>query len=108
GHAVESFKLNFPEVPVYHGDIAALSVDEVLNRTGLVPGRLDVFDGSPPCQGFSSAGKRKLGDERNQLFRQYVRLLDGLRPRVFLMENVSGMVKGHMKLIFAEVMQALK
>lgn len=47
-------------------------------------------------------------DDRNQLFREYVRLLRGLQPKVFVMENVSGMVKGKMKLIFAEVMRELK
>lgn len=107
-NAVETFKLNFPDVPVYHGDIAKLSVEQVLSMTGLEPGQLDVFDGSPPCQGFSTAGKRDFGDERNQLFREYARLLNGLQPKVFVMENVSGMVKGKMKLIFAEILQELK
>ena len=107
-NAVETFQLNFPDVPVYHGDIAKLSVEECLRLTGLEPGQLDVLDGSPPCQGFSTAGKRNLDDDRNQLFREYVRLLRGLRPRVFIMENVSGMVKGKMKLVFAEAMRELK
>lgn len=107
-NAVETFKLNFPDVPVYHGDIAKLSVDEVLQMTGLKPGELDVFDGSPPCQGFSTAGKRQLDDPRNQLFREYVRLLRGLKPKVFVMENVSGMVKGVMKLVFVEILKELK
>ena len=48
-NAVETFKLNFPGVPVYHGDIAKLSVEECLRLTGLEPGQLDVLDGSPPC-----------------------------------------------------------
>lgn len=107
-NAIETFKLNFPDVPVYHGDIAKLSSDECLAMTGLKPGELDVLDGSPPCQGFSTAGKRKLEDERNGLFKEYVRLLRGLKPKVFVMENVSGMVKGKMKLIFAEIMRELK
>lgn len=107
-NAVATFALNFPDVPIYHGDIAALSVADVLARTGLKPGELDVFDGSPPCQGFSTAGKRNMDDSRNQLFREYVRLLDGLQPRVFVMENVSGMVKGKMKLVFVEILKALK
>jgi DNA (cytosine-5)-methyltransferase 1 len=107
-NAVQTFSLNFPDVPVYHGDIAALSVDEVLQRTGLQPGELDVLDGSPPCQGFSNAGERVMDDPRNQLFREYVRLLRGLRPKVFVMENVSGMVKGKMKLIFADILRELK
>ena len=107
-NAVETFKLNFPGVPVYHGDIAKLSVDECLSLAGIKAGELDVFDGSPPCQGFSTAGKRMMDDPRNQLFREYVRLLNGLQPKVFVMENVSGMVKGKMKLIFAEILKELK
>lgn len=107
-NAVETFRLNFPGVPVYHGDIAKLSVEEALKVTGLKPSELDVLDGSPPCQGFSTAGKRCLDDDRNQLFREYVRLLRGLQPKVFVMENVSGMVKGKMKLVFAEIMRELK
>ena len=107
-NAVATFQLNFPDVSVYHGDIAKLSVEDVLQRTGLQPGQLDVFDGSPPCQGFSTVGKRDFYDDRNQLFREYVRLLRGLRPKVFVMENVSGMVKGKMKLVFAEILRELK
>lgn len=107
-NAVATFKLNFSDVPVYHGDIAKLSVEQVLSVTGLQPGQLDVFDGSPPCQGFSTAGKRMMDDPRNQLFREYIRLLQGLKPKVFVMENVSGMVKGKMKLVFVEILKELK
>ena len=108
-NAVETFKLNFPGIPVYHGDIAKLSVERCMELAGLTePGQLDVLDGSPPCQGFSTAGKRVLNDPRNQLFQEYVRLLRGLQPRVFVMENVSGMVKGKMKLVFADILRALK
>jgi DNA (cytosine-5)-methyltransferase 1 len=107
-NAVETFKLNFPDVPVYHGDIASLEVKEVMRLTGLKQGELDVLDGSPPCQGFSTAGKRNLNDSRNQLFWEFIRLLRELKPKVFVMENVSGMVKGKMKLIFAEIMRELK
>ena len=107
-NAVETFRLNFPGVDVYAGDIAALSVDEALKRTGLAEGELDILDGSPPCQGFSTAGKRQLDDERNQLFREFGRLLSGLRPKVFVMENVSGMVKGKMKLVFVEILKDLR
>lgn len=107
-NAVQCFRANFPGIPVYHGDIKQLTVEEVLRLTGLRVGELDLFDGSPPCQGFSTAGKRDFDDPRNQLFRQYVRLLQGLQPRVFVMENVSGMVKGKMKLIFADVLTELR
>ncbi len=107
-NAVATFRLNFPEVPVYHGDIASLTVEECCRLADVQPGELDVLDGSPPCQGFSTAGKRILDDPRNSLFREYVRLLRGLRPRAFVMENVSGMVKGKMKLVFADILRELK
>ena len=108
GNAVATLRANYPDLDIYHGDIAKLTVDEVLERTGLKPGDLDILDGSPPCQGFSTAGKRVMDDPRNQLFREYVRLLRGLRPKVFVMENVSGMAKGKMKLIFVEILKELK
>jgi len=107
-NAVATFKLNFPDVPVYHGDICKLSVEECLNRAKIEPGQIDVLDGSPPCQGFSTAGKRVMTDARNSLFREFIRLLRGLRPKVFIMENVSGLVKGKMKLVFAEIMREMK
>ena len=107
-NAVATLRANYPDLDIYHGDIAKLTVDEVLKRTGLEPGQLDILDGSPPCQGFSTAGKRLIDDPRNQLFREYVRLLRGLRPKVFVMENVSGMVKGKMKLVFVDILRELK
>lgn len=107
-HAVNSFKANFPHVPVYHGDIAKLSVDDCLARIGLRPGELSVFDGSPPCQGFSTVGQRETGDSRNGLFKEFARLLAGLRPRAFVMENVTGMVKGDAKVVFADALRTLK
>lgn len=107
-NAVATYRLNFPDTPIYYGDIGKLSVEECCERAGVQPGELDILDGSPPCQGFSTAGKRDFGDDRNQLFREFVRLLRGLKPKVFVMENVSGMVKGKMKLIFAECLRELK
>ena len=107
-NAAETYRLNFPNTDLYHGDITDLSVDECLQRTGLKPSELDILDGSPPCQGFSTSGKRKFDDDRNQLFKEYCRLLKGLQPKVFVMENVSGLVKGKMKLIFTEILKELK
>lgn len=107
-NAVETFKLNFSDVSVYHGDIRELTIEQCLKITGLRPRELDLLDGSPPCQGFSTAGKRRLNDNRNQLYLEFVRLLKGLKPKVFVMENVSGLVKGKMKLVFADIMRTLK
>lgn len=106
-HACDTLRLNYPHVHVFQGDIKDVQVADVLAVTGLQPGELTVFDGSPPCQGFSTSGNRQVDDPRNQLFREYVRLLSGLAPRGFVMENVSGMVKGKMRLLFREIVEAL-
>jgi DNA (cytosine-5)-methyltransferase 1 len=106
--AVETFRLNFPDVPIYHDDIHQLSVEECKELANIQEGELDVLDGSPPCQGFSDVGKRRFDDTRNQLYHEYVRLLRGLKPKAFVMENVFGMVRGKMKLIFADIMRELK
>lgn len=106
--AVEVYKANFPETPVICGDIAKVTAEELMTLAGVTCGQLDILDGSPPCQGFSTAGKRQVHDPRNSLFKEFVRLLDGLQPKVFVMENVSGMVKGQMKWVFAQALTALK
>jgi len=106
--AAACYQANFPETPFYLGDIAALSVEECLQLAGIAPGELDMLDGSPPCQGFSTAGKREVSDPRNSLFREYVRLLRGLQPKAFVMENVSGLVKGAMRPAFREIIRELK
>lgn len=107
-HAVECFKLNFPEVPVWHRDITKVTGQEILDFCKIKQGELDVFDGSPPCQGFSTAGKREVNDSRNDLFKHYCRLVSELKPKVFVMENVSGMAKGKMKGKFLEILKELK
>lgn len=107
-NAAETYRLNFPETPVIERDIAKVTAEELLEVTGLAVGQLDILDGSPPCQGFSTVGKREIHDPRNSLFMEFVRLIEGVQPKVFVMENVSGMVKGKMKFVFREVMLALK
>jgi len=107
-NSVDTYRLNHPKTTIFHRDIATVTGDELLLATGLQVGELDILDGSPPCQGFSTVGKRQLDDPRNQLFIEYVRLLNELQPKVFVMENVSGLVKGKMKPVFVEILQTLK
>ena len=108
-NAVETFRLNFQDVPVYHGDICNLTSEECMRLAGgIKAGELDILDGSPPCQGFSTAGKRKFDDPRNSLFADFARLVKGLQPRVFVMENVTGMVKGHMKQAYLTIIKTLR
>jgi len=107
-NAVETFKLNFPRVPVWKKDIKTVSSKEILEFCRLKRGTLDLLDGSPPCQGFSTAGRRDVNDPRNDLFLEFARLIDELQPKIYVMENVSGLVKGTMKGRFIEIMKTLK
>lgn len=104
--AAKTFSHNHPEVPVIVRDICELTAEEVLEKTGLKVGELSLISGGPPCQGFSLAGPRLDGDPRNQMFKEFVRLVDGLKPKAFLFENVAGimsMSKGQaLKAIVAE------
>lgn len=107
-NAVETFKLNFPEIPIWQKDITKITGQAILEFCNIKRGELDVLDGSPPCQGFSTAGKRKVMDSRNDLVNEYIRLVSEIEPKVFIMENVSGMVKGTMKGLFIEYLKKMK
>lgn len=107
-YAAACLRANLPGVDVHEGDVAALSVVDCLARIAMAPGELDVLDGSPPCQGFSTGGRRRVDDPRNGLFREYARLLRGLMPRVLVMENVAGLVRGKMRLVFRDVLAELE
>ena len=119
--AQASYKANCAEDSILDGrDIKLVLPAEILAATGLAVGELDLFDGSPPCQAFSTAGKREKGwgkaktyehgaSQCNEtLFDHYIRLLRGLKPKVFVAENVSGLVKGTAKGYFLEILAAMK
>lgn len=119
--AQESYAANMgPHTYLERRDIKQVTADDVLTACGLRPGDLDVFDGSPPCQAFSTAGKREKGwgteksyehgasQKNEELFFDYIRLRDGLMPKVFVAENVSGLVKGTAKGFFLEILRELK
>lgn len=69
-------------------DASHISADYLLNK---VPGReLDLFAGGPPCQGFSKQKRgAHFGDPRNQLVKEYIRIVNDIKPRSFLFENVA-------------------
>lgn len=101
-NATQTFALNFPKTPVITRDIKTLTGKEIIKMTGIKKGELYCLQGSPPCQGFSTAGHRHLTDTRNQLYRDMARIVNDIQPKIFVMENVTGMVKSHMKLIFQD------
>ena len=107
-NAVKTFQLNFPNVPIWQKDIKEITGQEIMNSLGINKGELDLLDGSPPCQGFSTAGKRVVSDGRNDLVNENIRLIEELEPKVFVIENVSGMIKGKMKGLFINYMKKMK
>lgn len=65
----------------------------ILSDLGLERGQLDLLAGGPPCQGFSiNAPVRSILDQRNHLFKEYLRFVDAFAPRAVLIENVPGLV----------------
>lgn len=90
----QTYERNHPSTPFFSGSVEDLTAQQIFDRTGIGRGEIDVLIGGPPCQGFSiNAPARSGRDRRNFLFEHYGRLvLEGLRPKVILMENVPGML----------------
>lgn len=86
--AARSFKDNHPGAAIVTRDIRDVGPGEICSITCLKPGDIDLVIGGPPCQGFSTVGKRDSNDPRNLLFMEFVRIVRELRPRVAVMENV--------------------
>lgn len=87
-----------PDLRVYETDIADLDPDRVLGDIGLEPGEVDLLVGGPPCQAFSTAGRRRtVQDPRGTLLWQFLRFVDAMRPRFFLMENVRGLTSAALR-----------
>lgn len=90
--AIDTYQLNFPETLSEVQDIITQDFKSLMTRLSIKQGELDILIGGPPCQGFSTAGTRFWDDPRNQLLKEYVRCLDEIRPKWFLMENVEGLL----------------
>lgn len=87
--AVDTHRRNLGENCMV-ADAADLTGDELMAKASVETGKIDLFAGGPPCQGFSKQKRgAHLGDDRNELVLHYVRLVEELRPRYFLFENVA-------------------
>ena len=86
---------NFPKTRVFCANASELEGRTVLRELGVRQGEIDVVFGGPPCQGFSMIGKRLLDDPRNGLLSHFLRLVQAVRPKYFVMENVAGLSLGH-------------
>ena len=90
----QTFRNNFKKTKIFEEDISKVkSKDLLVNES-----KVDIVIGGPPCQGFSMSGKRIRGngiflnDKRNKLFKEFVRIINDLKPKIFLMENVPGIL----------------
>jgi len=88
---------NLPKVNFIHADINGVTSNEIMSKAGLDVGEVDVLVGGPPCQPFSTAGKREgLKDPRASPLREYVRVIKELQPKVFVMEEVEGLLSSRL------------
>ena len=103
----ESYSHNHRKTTMFADDIGKLDDECHFSR-----GEVDVIIGGPPCQGFSMAGARIreknafMNDPRNYLFRHYVNVVKIVRPKVFLLENVKGILSKDKGAIFREIVNA--
>ena len=90
-HAAATYRFNYPHTRVLTGPIEGITPDVILRAADLLYGQLDVLVGGPPCQAFSVYNhQRGMNDERSGLFREYLRVVNGLMPRFVVIENVTG------------------
>ena len=99
---------NFPKSKTICASVIDLSGDAVRQCAGLGNRDIDVVFGGAPCQGFSLIGKRVLADPRNQLVFHFVRLVQELRPKYCVFENVKGLTLGKHALFLKELISALE
>ena len=117
--AQRTYKANHPNSFLDGSDIRDLTPEKLMQRAGVVQGELDILDGSPPCSAFSTAGSREKGwgkvknysdgaQRVDDLFYEYARILKGVQPKVFVAENVTGLVKGTAKGYFKRILAELR
>ena len=92
-----TYRSNHPDVRLLESDIRKISGPQLLKATGISPGELDLLAGCPPCQGFSRLPdknrRRRLADPRNRLIDDMLRLIESLRPKTVMIENVPNLSK---------------
>lgn len=83
--ACETYRRNFPNVEVFQGDIRKVDWSHLA-------GKIEMVAGGPPCQPFSVAGNQKADQDSRDMLPEFVRAVSDIRPKLFLMENVAGLV----------------
>jgi DNA-cytosine methyltransferase len=89
--ACKTYEANHPNTIMVEGDITSKDVKKKL-YSEIKNKKIDIIVGGPPCQGFSYAGKRLIDDPRNFLYKEFVSIVDEIKPKVFVLENVEGIL----------------
>lgn len=88
--ALETFEFNHKGAKSLCGDITTIHSSDINTVTDYK--KIDIIIGGPPCQGMSLSGPRKFDDPRNKLYLSYIRLVEEIKPRAFVIENVPGLI----------------
>lgn len=102
----KTFTENHPNSKCLAKDIREISEVEIKHIIGKK--RIDVVIGGPPCQGFSISGKRVSSDPRNKLYLQFFKIVDLVKPKAILIENVPGLKGLYNAKIFLEIINELE
>lgn len=89
--ALDTFHHNL-NLPTLCADLTKVTAAEICAHFGVVAKDIDILVGGPPCQGFSTVGKRDSKDPRNSLWSYYLEIVNEIRPAYVLIENVEGLV----------------
>lgn len=96
--ACRTIRTNRPNLNLVEGDAREISLNSFQDATNIHVGELDLVVGGPPCQAFSTAGKRLgLNDERGNLFLHFLNLAISLEPKIILIENVRGLLSAPLR-----------
>jgi len=88
----KAYSLNHPTVKVYAEDIKDFNAEKIEKDLNIKPNEIDIIVGGAPCQAYSTVGKRLIDDPRGKLFQEYYRVLKEFNPKLFLFENVKGLL----------------
>ena len=105
----DTLRHNLKRSKIVNKDINKLSADEICEMSGLKAGHIDCIFGGPPCQSFSLAGRREgINDERGLLVFRFIELVQELRPKTFVIENVKGMVNWQGGIVLEQIEKMLE
>lgn len=104
----KAYELNHPSVKVYCKDIKDFGIHDLIKDFNIKEGDIDLVVGGPPCQAYSTVGKRLIDDPRGKLFQEYYRVLKEINPKMFIFENVRGLLSMQQGELFDTIISLFK